>query len=165
MPTRKSSMKCRWTRGPFTFWTAAIWIFHDWPGSRPARFTLWCGPKPACVSACSSPAPWIKPSGLRCDQTIALTQFGTPDGSPPPSLGALKYTQPEPRVMLIEGEIKVFADGKFGMKKVTARLRHYGRDEFLLSSRGFHWINETPYNQFGPKNEPPPKIQPPLKRP
>jgi len=38
----------------------------------------------------------------------------------------------------------------------SARLRHYGADKFLLSSRGFHWINETPYNQYGPRFDPPP---------
>jgi hypothetical protein len=48
---------------------------------------------------------------------------------------------------------------------VKARLRHYGKEQFLLSSRGFHWINEAPYNQYGPKNEPAPKIPPPPKRP
>ena len=48
---------------------------------------------------------------------------------------------------------------------VKVRLRHYGPDKFLLSSRGFHWINEVPYNQYGSRNEPPPKIMPPPKRP
>ena len=30
--------------------------------------------------------------------------------------------------------------------------RTYGKDKFLLSNRGFHWINEMPYNQFGPRD-------------
>jgi hypothetical protein len=68
-------------------------------------------------------------------------------------------------VIEVEGEVAFLADGKPGPKQVKARLRHYGSDKFLLSNRGFHWINEMPYNQYGPRTEPPPKIPPPPKRP
>ena len=77
----------------------------------------------------------------------------------------LRYREVEPEVIVVEGEVAFLADGKSGPKQVKARLRHYGQDKFLLSSRGFHWINEVPYNQYGPRTEPPPKIPPPPKRP
>jgi hypothetical protein len=77
----------------------------------------------------------------------------------------LRYTEPDENVIEVEGELTFYADGQYGPKQVKARLRHYGKEQFLLSSRGFHWINEVPYNQYGPKNEPAPKIPPPPKRP
>jgi hypothetical protein len=100
-------------------------------------------------------------------RTITLSRPGGPPGSdkPPMALGVLRYTEPEPGVIEVEGEVAFVADGKPGPKSVKARLRHYGKDRFLLSGRGFHWINEFPYNQFGPRSEPPPKIPPPPKRP
>ncbi len=76
----------------------------------------------------------------------------------------LRYREVEPEVIEVEGEVAFAADGKFGPKQVKAKLRHYGKDKFLLSNRGFHWINEMPYNQYGPRTEPPPKLPPPPKR-
>jgi uncharacterized membrane protein YphA (DoxX/SURF4 family) len=77
----------------------------------------------------------------------------------------LRYTEPEPEVIVLEGELKILADGNNGPKRIKVRLRHYGKDKFLLSSRGFHWINEVPYNRFGPRTEDPPKNPPAPKRP
>jgi hypothetical protein len=97
-------------------------------------------------------------------KTITLTRPGGQAGSGPgPTV--LRYTEPEPGVIEVEGEVAYPAGGNNDPKRVKARLRHYGSDKFLLSSRGFHWINEVPYNQFGPRTEPPPKIMPPPKRP
>ena len=84
--------------------------------------------------------------------------------------GSVVQLQPPPglkrRLMAeVEGEVAYSVGGKLAPHQMKARLRHYGMDKFLLSSRGFHWINETPYNQFGPRTEPPPKIPPPPKRP
>jgi hypothetical protein len=98
-------------------------------------------------------------------KTIALTlPGGPPGGTTPPNVHVLRYREVEPEVIEVEGEVAFLADGKSGPKQVKVRLRHYGNDKFLLSSRGFHWINEMPYNQYGPRTEPPPKIPPP-KRP
>ncbi|HVK08761.1 MAG TPA: hypothetical protein VM597_08300, partial [Gemmataceae bacterium] len=83
----------------------------------------------------------------------------------PVVVGTLRYTTPEPGVMEVEGEVNYVVDGKPGPKKVKAKLRLYGKDKFLLSGRGFHWINEVPYNQYGLRTEEPPKIMPPPKRP
>jgi hypothetical protein len=98
-------------------------------------------------------------------KTINLTPPGAaPGGTTPPTVQVLRYREVEPEVIEVEGEVAFAADGKFGPKQVKAKLRHYGKDKFLLSNRGFHWINEMPYNQYGPRTEPPPKLPPPPKR-
>jgi hypothetical protein len=97
-------------------------------------------------------------------KTISLSKpGGSPQSGEPPVVHVLRYTEPEPGVIVLEGEF--LANGSAGPKQVKVRLRHYGKDKFLLSSRGFHWINEVPYNRFGPRTEDPPKIPPPPKRP
>lgn len=99
-------------------------------------------------------------------KTITLTPLAAaPAATTPPTVQVLRYREVEPEVIEVEGEATFFADGKAGPKQVKARLRHYGKDKFLLSSRGFHWINEMPYNRYGPRTEPPPKLPPPPKRP
>jgi hypothetical protein len=98
-------------------------------------------------------------------KTITMTRLGgPPGGAAPPSVHVLRYREVEPDVIEVEGEVAFLADGTSGPKQVKARLRHYGTDKFLLSNRGFHWINEVPYNTYGPRTEPPPKVPPP-KRP
>jgi hypothetical protein len=47
--------------------------------------------------------------------------------------------QPDPNTLLIEGVM----DGR----KIAATLRRSPEPSFLLTSRGFHWINETPFNR------------------
>jgi hypothetical protein len=99
-------------------------------------------------------------------KTITLTRRGGPPaGTAGPASHVLRYREVEPEVIEAEGEVAFLADGKLGPKQVKVRLRHYGKDKFLLSNRGFHWINEMPYNQYGPRTEPPPNIPPPPKRP
>jgi hypothetical protein len=51
----------------------------------------------------------------------------------------LKYQQSEPRQMTIEGTL----DGK----AIRAKLHQVESPDFLLLSRGFHWINEYPFNR------------------
>jgi hypothetical protein len=99
-------------------------------------------------------------------KTITVTRpGGPPDSGAEPTVQTWRYTEPEPEVIEVEGEVSYSGEGNINPKKFKATLRHYGRDKFLLSNRGFHWINEVPYNQFGPRTEPPPKIMPPPKRP
>ena len=57
------------------------------------------------------------------------------------------------------------AQGKVERQQVRARLRHMPEEGFLLNSRGFHWINEVPYNRLAPRGTPPPALPPPPKRP
>jgi uncharacterized membrane protein YphA (DoxX/SURF4 family) len=51
----------------------------------------------------------------------------------------LSYTQPEPGRLAMEGAL----DGQ----RITARMRRVDTSEFLLMSRGFHWVNEYPFNR------------------
>jgi hypothetical protein len=67
-------------------------------------------------------------------RTLALTKRDDPSWK-----ADLAYRQPEPEVLTLEGTL----DGK----KVRAKLRRAGEKDFLLRSRGFHWINEYPFNR------------------
>jgi uncharacterized membrane protein YphA (DoxX/SURF4 family) len=99
-------------------------------------------------------------------KTITLSRPGGPPGSDkPPTRHVLRYTEPEPDVMDVAGELEMYANGSYGKKQIRARLRHTPEEKFLLYGRGYHWINEMPYNQYGSRHEPPPKIMPPPKRP
>jgi hypothetical protein len=57
----------------------------------------------------------------------------------PKWVSLLSYTQPKPELLTIEGTI----DGQ----KIRARLHRADESKFLLVSRGFHWINEYPFNR------------------
>jgi uncharacterized membrane protein YphA (DoxX/SURF4 family) len=48
-------------------------------------------------------------------------------------------TEPEPGLLALEGT--------FDGRKVRAALRRTDRSDFLLVKRGFHWINEVPFNR------------------
>jgi hypothetical protein len=49
------------------------------------------------------------------------------------------YQEPEPDVLALEGTVEG--------RKIRARLRRTDRSDFLLVKRGFHWINEVPFNR------------------
>lgn len=51
----------------------------------------------------------------------------------------LSFKVPEAEAMTLEGEI----DGH----KTYARLSRFDESKYLLTSRGFHWIQETPFNR------------------
>jgi hypothetical protein len=38
-------------------------------------------------------------------------------------------------------------DGDFRGAKIAAKLRKLDEGSFPLASRGFHWVNEFPFNQ------------------
>lgn len=52
---------------------------------------------------------------------------------------SLAYAQPDPTKLTLSGEIEGHA--------VAARLRKLDRSRFLLMNRGFHWVNEKPFNR------------------
>ena len=52
---------------------------------------------------------------------------------------SLSYTQPGPGQLAVEG--------MFDGHKIRARMHREDESAFLLTSRGFHWINEYPYNR------------------
>lgn len=49
------------------------------------------------------------------------------------------YRDGEKDVLLLEGELD--------SHKVSAKLHRVNESEVLLTSRGFHWINEYPFNR------------------
>jgi uncharacterized membrane protein YphA (DoxX/SURF4 family) len=51
----------------------------------------------------------------------------------------LTYDRPEPTELTLTGQ--------FGGHPVTANLHRIDENKFLLNSRGFHWINEFPFNR------------------
>jgi hypothetical protein len=75
--------------------------------------------------------------GLKLDstkKTLTITDLRDPKKET-----VLSYRRPEPKVLTLEGT--------FEGKKLRARLRRIDESEFLLISRGFHWINERPFNR------------------
>ena len=67
------------------------------------------------------------------DKTLSLTARDRPEPV------VLAYQEPEARVLVVEGR---FEDGT-----ITARLEREDDAPFLLTSRGFRWINEYPFNR------------------
>jgi hypothetical protein len=51
----------------------------------------------------------------------------------------LSYAQPDPDHLVLEGT--------FDGRKIHAALHRIDRSRFLLVNRGFHWINERPFNR------------------
>ena len=51
----------------------------------------------------------------------------------------LTYQEPEPGVIALEGTID--------RQTIRAKLRRTDNPDFLLINRGFHWINEYPFNR------------------
>jgi hypothetical protein len=50
-----------------------------------------------------------------------------------------RYTRPDPGTLIVDGTM----DGK----KIHATMKLDAEKEFLLTTRGFHWINEVPFNR------------------
>jgi len=67
-------------------------------------------------------------------KTLALTRRDDPQWK-----SALTYGQP--------AADRLALDGTFAGHRVQASLHHTARPEFLLESRGFHWVNEYPFNR------------------
>lgn len=72
----------------------------------------------------------LDPAGKR----MRLTRRDDPEFK-----ASLTYTQPGPKLLVIQGT--------HGDQRIRARLRQMDTSEFLLVSRGFHWINEYPFNR------------------
>ena len=67
-------------------------------------------------------------------RTLALTKRDDPNWKT-----VLTYEQPEPERLTLAGD--------FDGHPVRARLRRADASRFLLTGRGFHWINESPFNR------------------
>jgi hypothetical protein len=51
----------------------------------------------------------------------------------------LTYTRPTP--------VRLIVDGPLNGHKIHLELRLYDRNKFLVVSRGFHWVQQSPYNR------------------
>jgi hypothetical protein len=67
-------------------------------------------------------------------KTMALTRRNDPAWK-----SAFSYTEPEPGLLALEGTLEG--------RTIKARMRRAETSDFLLISRGFHWINEYPFNR------------------
>jgi hypothetical protein len=67
---------------------------------------------------------------------FVFTRRGEPNDK---STVAVAIRHPQPDIALLEGV--------FHGHKIQAKLRHTRPPDFLLLTRGFHWINEYPYNR------------------
>jgi hypothetical protein len=68
------------------------------------------------------------------EQTLTLTKFGSPTWS-----ATFSYDLPEPDSLKLQGSM----DGK----TIEATLRPLPEKRYELMNRGFHWIQELPYNR------------------
>ena len=57
----------------------------------------------------------------------------------PMPAGSLEYSFPSQRTLLLKGTIR--------KESITLRLRKVERSDFLLINRGFHWVQEAPFNE------------------
>jgi uncharacterized membrane protein YphA (DoxX/SURF4 family) len=67
-------------------------------------------------------------------RTLAFTKRDDPNWT-----FTLAYARPQPKLLVMQGN--------FGGHQVRARLRQGEIPKFLLTTRGFHWINERPFNR------------------
>jgi len=67
-------------------------------------------------------------------KTLSLTKRDDPNWK-----AVLTYEQPEPERLTLAGD--------FDGHPIQAKLRRADPSRFLLTSRGFHWINESPFNR------------------
>jgi uncharacterized membrane protein YphA (DoxX/SURF4 family) len=67
-------------------------------------------------------------------RTLAFTRRDDPSWK-----STLAYTRPQPKLLVMQGT--------FDGRQVRARLRQGEIPKFLLTTRGFHWINERPFNR------------------
>jgi len=65
-------------------------------------------------------------------KTMTLTRRDDPKAKT-----VLAYTHPAPELLTLQGT--------FEKRQIGARLRRIEKPAFLLTSRGFHWINEYPF--------------------
>jgi hypothetical protein len=80
-------------------------------------------------------------------RAITLLRFSPPGSlpsiAPPTVLGEFTFGQPADELLTVEGRLNG--------RRIKAKLRYVDPKHFLLVNRGFHWINETPYNVSLPR--------------
>lgn len=98
------------------------------------RRMIFDSPRRVAVQTATNPHERL---GIQLDQekrTITLTKREDPNWK-----AALTYEQVSPEVITLAGALNG--------SEMTARLRRTEERKFLLIDRGFHWINEFPFNR------------------
>jgi hypothetical protein len=80
-----------------------------------------------------------KMQGYSLKPNLATRSFGLSSLKDPAWTADLAFVRSGPDLLAMRGTING--------KPVQARLRRAKEDAFLLGSRGFHWINERPFNR------------------
>jgi hypothetical protein len=70
--------------------------------------------------------------------TLTLTKAGPPAENKAP-VAVLHYTRPDPEALALQG---TFQD-----EAVEVRMKVIDPKKFPLVARGFHWVQEYPYNR------------------
>jgi uncharacterized membrane protein YphA (DoxX/SURF4 family) len=84
----------------------------------------------------------------RMDETNEYYQMSL--NQPTKKIGLKKYKDPKWRSFFTYQQSApdlLLLTGTFDGKKIEAKLRRFDERKFPLLSRGFHWINEYPYNR------------------
>ena len=71
--------------------------------------------------------------------TLQPKSFSLTRRAEPNFHAAFDYKRPDPHTLIL--------DGKMDGKTIHATLQLDAEKEFLLQTRGFHWINDTPFNR------------------
>ena len=66
-------------------------------------------------------------------------QFSLKKRDAPEFKALLNYQRPDPNTLIV--------DGTFGGDRIHAVTHREPENEFMLTTRGFHWINEFPFNR------------------
>jgi uncharacterized membrane protein YphA (DoxX/SURF4 family) len=77
---------------------------------------------------------WLDTSIDEKSRTISLTKSGEKSFQ-----GKLSYERPSPDRLMLKGEMD--------KKQIEMELQQMDRNQFVLVSRGFHWISEYPFNR------------------
>jgi hypothetical protein len=73
------------------------------------------------------------------DLDLAKKRFALSKRADPKWKSELTVEQPQPELLLL--------DGKMDGRQIHAKLHRQPDDKFLLMNRGFHWVNEVPFNR------------------
>jgi len=72
-------------------------------------------------------------------QVMTLTPMELDKTKPPTGPVTLHYTRTDPDHLTLAGKV--------GAAALSVRIERFDARNMLLVSRGFHWINETPFNR------------------
>lgn len=81
---------------------------------------------------------WFRYADDAAGATLTLKKGGAP-GTQPTTLGTLHYARPEANVVTLSGTV--------GGDALEVRLKKIDTSKMTLVTRGFHWVQEYPFNR------------------